>query len=154
MYQRDESQLSSGDEIAQTPLFRSNVNSDGKELSVGLVDSRWMAETYPETFQRHPIEQILRIPKGMFVKVICYWPVKGLPSERFWVEITEVVETDSGGFHYFGLLRNDTLMSGRGERIGPMTSECFCDMDIEKFVEERAGMFDSYKAGCASQSLY
>lgn len=153
MYDREEQRLMSAEGIDQAPLFRSKVCSDDKELLVGLVNSRWMAETYPETFQRHPIEQILRIPEGMLVKVICHWPVKGRPSERFWVEITEAVKTDSGGFHYFGLLRNSTLMSDWGDRIGPMTSECFCDVDLDKFVEERAGMFDSYKAGCRSQSL-
>jgi len=120
------------------PAFRSNlVGSAGEITPVRLVNSKWMAETYPETFQRLPFEQILRIPQGMFVKVYCSWPLGDLPSERFWVEVTDVEETESGSFQYYGELRNDTMVGVFGDRIGPFISECLCDVDIEKFIEDQ-----------------
>jgi len=128
------------------PTFDSQVSIGDEQWDVQLVNSRKMAAMYPDSFQRHPIEKLSPIPEGMFVKVICIWPIEVLPNERFWVEITEAREIDSGVYQYFGLLRNRTLLADFGERIGPMTSECFCDMDIEKFVGERAGMFDLHKA--------
>ncbi len=124
------------------PTFDSQVSTGDEQWDVQLVNSRKMAAMYPDSFQRHPIEQLSPIPEGMFVKVICIWPIEVLPNERFWVEITEAREIDSGVYQYFGLLRNRTLLADFGERIGPMTSECFCDMDMEKFMEERAEIFE------------
>ena len=73
----------------------------------------------------------------MFVKVYCSWPLGDLPSERFWVEVTDVEETESGSFQYYGELRNDTMVGVFGDRIGPFISECLCDVDIEKFIEDQ-----------------
>ncbi len=155
MYQltSNETQAGAKADMIPLPTFQSQVSTGDEHWDVQLVNSREMAEMYPDSFQRHPIEKLSPIPEGMFVKVFCIWPIEVLPNERFWVEITEAREIDSGVYQYFGLLRNRTLLADFGERIGPMTSECFCDIDMEKFVEERAGMFGSYKAGCASQSL-
>lgn len=121
-----------------TPTFSSSViNSSGEFTAVELVDSKWMAMTYQETFQRLPIEEIRRIPEGMFVKVYCIWPFDDLPSERFWVEIVKVQEAVDGSFKYFGELRNDTLIGKYGDVIGPITSESLCDVDINKFLKEK-----------------
>jgi len=134
----NETQAHAKADISPLPTFQSQVSTGDEQWDVQLVNSRKMAETYPDSFQRHPIEKLSPIPEGMFVKVICIWPIEVLPNERFWVEITEAREIDSGVYQYFGLLRNRTLLADFGERIGPMTSECFCDIDMEKFVEERS----------------
>jgi len=135
----NETQVDAKAGMCPLPTIESRVGLDDEQWDVQLVNSRKMAAMYPDSFQRHPIEKLSPIPEGMFVKVFCIWPIEVLPSERFWVEITEVREIDSGVYQYFGLLRNRTLLADFGERIGPMTSECFCDIDLEKFVEERAG---------------
>ena len=140
MYQStsNETQADAKADMSPFPTFQSQVSTGDEQWDVQLVNSREMAEMYPDSFQRHPIEKLSPIPEGMFVKVFCIWPIEGLLSERFWVEITEAEEIDTGIYRYFGLLRNRTLLADFGERIGPMPSECFCDMDIEKFVEERS----------------
>jgi len=140
MYQStsNETQAHAKADISPLPTFQSQVSTGDEQLDVQLVNSRKMAAMYPDSFQRHPIEKLSPIPEGMFVKVFCIWPIEVLPSERFWVEITEVREIDSGVYQYFGLLRNRTLLADFGERIGPMPSECFCDIDMEKFMEERS----------------
>jgi hypothetical protein len=113
------------------------ISKAGEGTPVRLVNSKWMAETYPETFQRHPIKQIPQIPEGLFVKVYCFWPLDDLTGERFWVEITDVKEIQSGPLQYFGELRNDTLVGEYGDCIGPITSKCICDVDIVKFHKEK-----------------
>lgn len=134
----NEAQIEESGDMRTRPTFGSRVSIGDEQCGVRLVNSKTMAETYPESFQRHPIEKLSPIPKGMFVKVICIWPIEGLLNERFWVEITETEEIETGVYQYFGLLRNRTLLADFGERIGPMTSECFCDIDMEKFMEERS----------------
>jgi hypothetical protein len=143
------------DESAQLPMpiQMSKVISGDEQIDIGLVDSRWMAEAYPETFERHPIERMIRIPDGMLVKVITIWPIEGMLSERFWVEITHSEEIKEGSFRYFGRICNETQIADCGDRIGPMTSECFCDLDLEKYVSERPNLFSSRLANRHVQPL-
>lgn len=150
MYQAtsNETQADAKADISPFPTFQSQVSTGDEQWDVQLVNSRKMAAMYPDSFQRHPIEKLSPIPEGMFVKVICIWPIEVLPNERFWVEITEAREIDSGVYQYFGLLRNRTLLADFGERIGPMPSECFCDIDMEKFVEERLQQIPNKQSAC------
>lgn len=155
MYQSttNETQADASADMSPLPTFDSQVSIGDEQCDVQLVNIRKMTQMYPKLLQRLPIEKLSPVPEGMFAKVFCIWPIEGLLSERFWVEITEAEEIDAGIYQYFGLLRNRTLLADFGARIGPMISECFCDIDIEKFVGERAGMFDSYNADHGSKPL-
>ena len=155
MYQAtsNETQADAKADMSPLPTFQSQVSIGDEQWDVRLVNSKEMAERYPDSFQRHPIESLSPLPEGMFVKVFCIWPIEGLLSERFWVEITDSVITETGAYQYFGDLRNRTFLADYGERIGPMTSECFCDMDIEKFIEDRPELFaDDEGVGLADLS--
>jgi len=123
------------------PALTSHVVTGEGTVDVKLINCKWMSETYSDTFERRPIEAIERLPNGMFVKVFCLWPDERLLPERFWVEIRSSHVTESGQLVYFGEIRNDTLIGQWGDPIGPMMIECFCDMDLEAYVEDYLGEF-------------
>jgi hypothetical protein len=108
----------------------------GEQVDVKLTDCEFMAETYPETFQRPSPYVCNNVPIGMMLKVVVEWPVSALPTERFWVEVTQTAEDISGCKIYFGETRNRTLLADYGERVGPIYPRNIADVDLESFLEK------------------
>ena len=108
----------------------------GEQVDVKLTDCEFMAETYPETFQRPSPYVCNNVPVGMMLKVIVEWPLAPLPQERFWVEVTQTAEDSVGCKAYFGELRNRTFLADYGERIGPIYPRNVADVDLESFLEK------------------
>lgn len=134
----------SGNTQHQSPSNQSPVPKDSARVSagdscwdIGLIDCEFLAATFPETFKRHPKLFMEKLVEGMLIKVVIEWPIADLPTERPWVEVTSVERRSSGGLLYFGELRNRTLLADWGEKIGPILPRNVCDIDFEKFLNDR-----------------
>lgn len=112
------------------------VTIASEKIEVKLTDCEFMAKTYPETFQRPSPYVCNNVPIGMMLKVVVEWPIGALPTERFWVEVTQTAKDRAGRKTYFGELRNRTLLADYGERIGPIYPRNVADVDLESFLEK------------------
>lgn len=95
------------------------------------------AENNPNTFIIPYSEIRNNIPVGMMVKIIVSWNYKYLPSERFWVEVTNIAEDREGRLFYWGVCRNNTFVAQNGTPIGPFYPHHICDYDFEDFMEKK-----------------
>ncbi len=122
----------------EIPTLKSFLAKEGSDIPVELIDCKWMSERFSDTFKRPPMERIEEaftyLPEGLLVKIMCEWPTEYF-LERFWIEITEVVPMKKGGFAYYGELRDNTLVGEVGDRIGPISTSCICDLDLVDFRE-------------------
>ena len=107
-----------------------------KPLKAKVSNVEITANQFPETFQIHTRELRERIPITMLVKILVDWNRRFLPTERFWIEVTNIATDRNGELFYFGVMRNETLVGSYDSPIGPFYPQHICDIDVEDFVKK------------------
>lgn len=118
-----------------TPSISSTIVNCGQAISVELVDARWMKQAYPDRFERHELELLPQLPPGALVKLCCLPICDDFVAERFWVKLTEAHVQEDGSLEYLGVLAHDTFLFSANDLIGPMKTQCFYDLDIDKLID-------------------
>lgn len=107
-----------------------------KPVKAKVSNVEFTANKFPETFQIISREVREHIPVKTLVKIIVDWNQRFLPSERFWIEVTNIAKDRNGEIFYFGVMRNDTLVGSYDSPIGPFYPQHVCDIDVEDFIEK------------------
>lgn len=129
-YKKFETNGALNDQLA----YESMVQVDGELISFGLKDNDYLSIHYPKSYSQIDLKDIQTIKPGSFVQISVNWNVDGLPTEKFWVEITDVIKI-KGMPAYYGKVGNDTFLAPLDSKIGPIYPSCINRVYSKEYEE-------------------
>lgn len=129
-YKKFETNSALNDDLA----YESMVQVDGELISFGLKDNDYLSIHYPDSYSQIDLKDIQGIKRGSFVQISVNWSVDGLPTEKFWVEITDIVKIE-GMPAYYGKVGNATFVAPLDSKIGPIYPSCINRVYSKEYEE-------------------
>ncbi|MFZ6755386.1 hypothetical protein ACO0KY_18660 [Undibacterium sp. Dicai25W] len=115
--------------------YTATIEGYDGECELRLMDCAYQAENHL-TF--HIPSEAMRCSVGVndWVKISATWWEHG--GERFWVEITHVIDDADGNPLFYGVARNNLYGAEWGSKVGPFQSRHICDIEFNTDEQKAA----------------